>query len=640
MLAELRRLARSVGEASRDKTLSTAGAHVTVRDFPGTCPVCGQDSWKVQKTTSRPCRTLAHGPFEAREIVFECGSGCHHPSGARVTHRSLSTQLVPKRGVGYDLMVFIGLQRFLHHRQREDICTMLQAEHGIPISTGEVSALAKLFANYLGRLHRKRSEKLMKALQSDGGWPMHADATGEDGRGTLFKVMAGWRRWTLGAWKLATERAELILPCIRETVLRFGPPCAVIRDLGRAVTLAVNDMISEFELEIPVLACHQHFLADVGDDLLDPVYGELRELFRRTKVRPKLRALVRDIGRKIGDKIEQARDEVIDWQQASGSTIPSGRAGMAAVRALAQWVLDYKAEATGLDYPFDRPLLDFYDRCTTARRALDAFLRGPLEDRKVTRILERLYRLFDPVISDVPFGHVTRRLRKRAKLFDELRETLRLAKADRGETQQDLDGMKDQLDSLVSSLHQRRPERGPAQDIREAIDLVLQHIEKHGEYLWGHEIALPPEAGGGTRLVARTNNLIESSFKNLKHGERRRSGRKILTNDLEHFPPEAALVPNLTHPDYVSILCGSLNELPAAFACLDREENERVQHGDPPSEEGETGAILQLASASLSTADRRVIRTKTMQQKVLDAARSRAPRRTSSRSSQRQATGS
>ena len=35
------------------------------------------------------------------------------------------------------------------------------------------------------------------------------------------------------------------------------------------------------------------------------------------------------------------------------------------------------------------------------------------------------------------------------------------------------------------------------------------------------------------------------------------------------MPPEAALVPNLARPDYVRLLCGSLEDLPAALAELD-----------------------------------------------------------------------
>jgi hypothetical protein len=65
--------------------------------------------------------------------------------------------------------------------------------------------------------------------------------------------------------------------------------------------------------------------------------------------------------------------------------------------------------------------------------------------------------------------------------------------------------MRERLDELVVSLKKRRPERGPAQDIPEAIDIILKHIDVHGANLWGHAIRLPERAGGGVRLVVRTN---------------------------------------------------------------------------------------------------------------------------------------
>jgi hypothetical protein len=52
--------------------------------------------------------------------------------------------------VGYDVMVFVGLARFLRYRQREEIQAELFEDHGLPISTGEVSALSLRFARYLG----------------------------------------------------------------------------------------------------------------------------------------------------------------------------------------------------------------------------------------------------------------------------------------------------------------------------------------------------------------------------------------------------------------------------------------------------------------------------------------------------------
>jgi len=574
---------------------------------------------------------LAHGAFEARETVHACLAKCRWPSGALVTRRAicLFEALPPSGNVGYDVMVFVGLERFLHSRQREEIQAAL-LDQGIDISTGEVSKLSNKFVTYVSRLHQARAAELRAVLEGDGGWPLHIDATGEAGRGTVLVVIAGWRGWVLGSWKIATERADLILPCLQETVRLFGPPCAAMRDLGKAMTPALNDLVSELKLNIPVLACHQHFLADVGKDLLKPAHADLRALFRQTKVRPKLGALVRDLGREVGTDIEEARQAVLEWQSLveAEHRIDPGRDGMATVRALAQWVLDYKAQATGLDFPFDRPYLDLYDRSMTALRATDAFLLTPPEDKVVTRALKRLHRYLEPVASEVPFRQVARRLRRRADLFDELRGVLRIvAKLPEDETLADLEQMHEQLVELVASLKERRPARGPAQDTREAIDLILKHIETHGDNLWGHAIRLPDRVGGGIRLVSRTNYLSENFFGQLKHDERRRSGYKNLGYVLENLPAEAALVHNFEHDDYVTTVCGSLDNLPHAFAELDRQERESRLNGVPLQEQHEDlAAVLQLASASLSPADRRVVRTEEMGRRIAAAAGSRAPR--------------
>ena len=596
------------------------------------CPICG-GATKVQKSMPRLGRTLTHGSFEARETVYECADKCRWPSGVRVVQHAacLQASLMPGCVIGYDVMVFVGLKRFLHHCQREEICSALFDQYGVKISTGEVSALSVRFVQYLARLHRVRAPKIREALEADGGWPMHVDATGEAGRGTLLVVIAGWRQWVLGSWKIATERSDLILPCIRQTAHRFGPPCAAMRDLGKAVTPAIQALLGELELDIPVLACHQHFLADIGRDLLEPDHAQLRDLFRRTKIRPQLRTLIREFGRKIGKNIHSARDALKKWRSAvdNGHKMDSGAEGIAQVRALAQWTLDFKAEASGLDFPFDRPYLDFYNRCKTALRASDAFLRNPPPDKNVASALRRFHRILEAIECEVAFRQVTKRLCRRAALFDKLRAVLRMATTlPEKEDEQDLNRMRDKLNEWIVMLRKQRPTRGPAVDIREAIDLILKHIDVHGSNLWGHCIDLPQCVGGGTRLVPRTNAIAENFFKRIKHDERRRSGRKNLGQDLENMPAEAALAYNLEHDDYVSLLCGSLNLLPEAFAELDRNESDAELLGvNLEDEEQEClDAALRIASASLCSADRQIIRTDEMDRRIGAAARSRAPR--------------
>jgi len=610
----------------RARYIALRGVKVRVEPESGGCLICGRPM-KVQKSRARQGRTLTHGEFEAWETVEVCVSGCRYPSGEKVIRRAavLVGELPPLRVVGYDVIVFVGIKRYLEHWQREEIRCALETEYGITLSCGEVSNLARLFLDYMLRLHKAHIKELRAALESDGGYPLHIDATGEDGRGTLFVAFAGWRRWVLGAWKLPTERADAILPCLREVAEEFGAPCAVMRDLGHAMISSIADLLAEEKLDIPDLACHAHFLKDIGKDLLEPSHAALRGAFRKLKVRPKLRTLARDLGRKLGGAVEGVRLEVREWLEgeAKDRTLPKGRAGIGAIRSIAQWVLDYVADSSGDDFPFDRPYFDLYLRCTLAIKGVDGFLESPPKEKEVRKALVRLRRILAPVDCSLPFRPHVRYLSERAVLFDKLRNTLRLTPSknkvnppEAGTSVEELADIRQEVETLVRNLKARRDASAAGSDTRKAIDMILRHIENHGESLWGHEIELPD---GKTRLVDRTNNYPEGFFRDLKHDERRRSGRKVLTQDFEHLPPEAALVRNLSCADYVAIVSGNIDQLPRSFAQLDAEVRLQRLSGETPTQAKQQRSI-EIASASLTSSDKRLVRTQGMKQRLQAAA--------------------
>lgn len=634
---------------------SLAGCSVYAADAASPCPVCG-GAMRVRKTFEHGGRTLAHGPFEVRETVFVCAAGCTRvgPDGRgrrAVIQRQaqVAELLVPRSTVGYDVMTLVGLERFVHYRQREEIRADLEQKYGVTLSSGEVSELAGRFLVYLEALHQARAPQLRKALEHDGGWPLHIDATGENGQGTLFVTYAGWRGWALGAWKIPTERADAILPKLRAVEARFGAPCAIMRDLGKAVIEAATDFVGR--RKIPILSCHLHFAKDIGKDLLRDAHDELRDLFRRFKVLPRLRTLARDLGRGLGTDIERARRAVADWLAGADERflMPEGADGLAVVRALAQWVLAYADDGTDAGFPFDRPYLDLYRRSLRVCRAVESLLSKPWDDQRVHTSLERLHAIVEPVRSELPFQRPARTLETRGRLFDELRASLRLKPKPSSTAAAIVVGAKEQRDeildveravkSLRASLAKRRPERGPAEDMRKAIDLILEHLDRHGPSLWGHVITLPEKAGGGIRLVERTNVVLEAFWHQIKHGERRRSGRKILTQDFEHLPAAAALARNLTKPDYVTILCGTLDQLPHAFAQLDACDRDRSLPARLRAAASAHPEQADIVSSSLPKADRDLVRMETMRERVLAEAGSRAPRRQPRRrASARQAT--
>ena len=69
-------------------------------------------------------------------------------------------------------------------------------------------------------------------------------------------------------------------------------------------------------------------------------------------------------------------------------------------------------------------------------------------------------------------------------------------------------------------------------------------------------------------VVERTNDPSDQFFASSKRSLRRGVGHANLDRDMQDQPAQAALTANLLDPQYVKILCGTLEDLPRAFAEL------------------------------------------------------------------------
>jgi hypothetical protein len=198
LLRLLHRHARLAGWSAPEVVRATVGGpkHLPCIDFVAEaehCPVCGA-AVQAQKSKRRRVMTVQAGAFVAREVRKRCSSDSTHP--VLVSERLLGL-VPPRQGSGYDLIVQVGLARYLRNLQREEIRTELLGEHGIIVSDGSISNLCDRFLLLLGGLHRCRAPALRAAM--GGGYPLHIDATSEHGKGGLFLCLNGWRGCCAGA---------------------------------------------------------------------------------------------------------------------------------------------------------------------------------------------------------------------------------------------------------------------------------------------------------------------------------------------------------------------------------------------------------------------------------------------------------
>jgi hypothetical protein len=121
------------------------------------------------------------------------------------------------------------------------------------------------------------------------------------------------------------------------------------------------------------------------------------------------------------------------------------------------------------------------------------------------------------------------------------------------------------LQDLCTSLT-RQARRGDAS--AQACRIVVQHLEKYWQYLFGHAL----RNRGGKIVVPRTNNDEERLFRTVKRQCRRLHGQKNLSHRLEAMPPAVPLVLNLNNRDYCETVYGGSNAQQIA---------ERFSHVDP-----------------------------------------------------------
>jgi hypothetical protein len=480
-----------------------------------------------------------------------------------VRSEALARIIRPRQRFSYDLIVAVGLARYLEGKQRQEIRAWLSNERHLKISEGTISNLCDRFLTYLEALHLIRSPYLRTVLQQEG-YPLHLDATCDHGKGRLLICLAGWRGWILLSEKISSEHERHLRPLVDKTVALFGDPIAIVRDLGPGVTNAVEHLRQR---GIRDFGCHYHFLGAVGNKLFDTPYAVLRGTLNREKAFADLRKLRRELRRQR--KADGCNGRFADGQMRDDLLV------------LVHWLIEGDGKKD-LAYPFSLPYLEFYRRCCQAKQQADRWVPKP-RTRAESDVLRRIGLLLWRVIK--PGSRCAKaadQLDKHWQAFCELREVLRLTDTelpmgDPRYHQPELPALQAERQKAIEKATKtylddlRQRARRPAGSMpRPAESIILSHFGRHEDYLFGHPVRRDPN-GLITAVVDRTNNVLEHFFGREKQRLRRRLGRANLGRDLDDQPAQVALVANLRHADYVRILCGSLDNLPEAFAMLDQQ---------------------------------------------------------------------
>lgn len=481
-----------------------------------------------------------------------------HPDLPPARSGRLPRIVAPRCNIAYDVMVHIGLARFLECRQSEEIQMELSRQQGIEVPVRTISELTQKFVAYVQVVHQESIQLLRTQMQQRGGYILHVDGTCEEGSGVLLVCLDSLSGQVLESRKIGSENHDEVKKVLQDVRRDWGVPLAIVHDLRQSLITAAGKVFPERRQFV----CHYHFAADVGKDILSSHVDRLRRLFRRTKVRPKLRALCRSLKEFAAhDGGEPVLASVLglsstkDLRQASTPEALKGT-----VHALASWILAFSHSGGGYGFPFDVPYLTLYDRILEVHKVLcetnanwSVKKRGPLGP------LKRLKEILDIVVTSeytAQFRSISAETKRDQTVFDRLRSALRICPKG-GTKRRNDDGASSTLSpvrhkAVLMNLRRSLKRKARSKTSQVACNIVVKHLDKYSHLLFGHVL----RKRAGKIVVPRTNNVEESLFRTVKRQCRRLHGRGHLCRDIHDMLEATPLLLNLRNASYCETVYG------------------------------------------------------------------------------------
>jgi hypothetical protein len=439
--------------------------------------------------------------------------------------------------------------------------------NNVPISPSEIAYLARKFITYLALAHKESRERIRNFMNLQGGYILHLDATCDGDSPHLMSGLDGMSQIVLDNIKIPSEKAERIIPFLRDIKGLYGNPRALVHDMGVGILGAVREVFPD----TPDYICHFHFLRDIGKDLFGKEYDKLRARLRKAGIQGILRKRAREFKQVIdaNPSLVDAFQEGLKTKSLRGPLI--GQIPVITAYSLVLWALEGKNEGQGYGFPFDQPHLAFYERLkviyTTLYKLNEIKLtkyRG--DNRPYVKIIRDLH----VTMNDAVLARVTTKLHEKISVFDKLRKAMRITMPEGN------DGLNDNgeqceirsIETRVTQFHQWLSQEKTMSKKDDYKSMIVQ-IEKYWDKLFADPITVGTALGEVIIQPQRTNNVLERFFRDLKRGYRRRKGTNSLSKTLKAMLADTPLVKNLQNKHYLKIILNGRSSLEERFAEID-----------------------------------------------------------------------
>ena len=448
-------------------------------------------------------------------------------------------------GCSFDMNVTIavGILRWALCLQREEIRILLKGR-GIKISTGEISYLSERFLAYFCILHRSRYPEIARLFESMGGAVLHIDGTEEKGSEVVFCAKEGRTGITVMADTLPVESEEHVTKFLKRYKKEFGSPLVVVRDMSQTLEKCVAEVFPG----VPQQICHFHFVKNLGKDVLQSPYFDLRRKVIGAKMVPRLTELKKTLRCEGRKPIETAE---LFWIR------------------LAIEHLEYARDHSS-GFPFKLGYYELLERAEEVHRLARRIMVVNSGQHNI--FVEELMTMDAHIkrsLDDEGVKADARRLGFLAAWFEKVREALRLSRPknplEGGEPigSEELRFVERRLDKALKGIDEEA--RLLDGDYPKIASKIRKKVAEHRHELFVHV----KDNTGRDVVFSRDNNFLERSHRWGRMRCRRRTGRSMTRREMDTYGALNAIFSNLFNELYVKEILGDVDDLGMVFQQLD-----------------------------------------------------------------------
>ena len=415
---------------------------------------------------------------------------------------------------------------------------------------------------------------------------LHIDGTEEKGSEVVFCAKEGRTGITVMADTLPVESEEHVTKFLKRYKNEFGSPLVAVRDMSQILKTCVDKVFPG----VPHQICHFHFVKNLGKDVLQSPYFDLRRKVISAKMMPRLAELKKTLRSEGRNPVETAE---LFWVR------------------LAIEHLEYARDHSA-GFPFKLGYYELLERAEEVHRLAKRIMVVNSGQHNIfVKELMTMDSHIKRALDDETLTADARRVGVLASWFEKVREVLRLSRSknplevgepmgseDLGSVEKRLDEALKEIDCEARLLSGDYP--GFASKIGKRVAEYRHELFVHVKDNKGRDVSF-----------SRDNNVLERGHRWGRMRCRRRTGRSMTRREMDSHGALNTIFSNLFNEIYVKEILGDVDDLVAAFQQLDygdvrgflKELRGKRMRGFLPVKESERGKVLESLVESLECDD-------------------------------------